>query len=102
MTRSGLSGVLAVGRIGQPLLDIPVAPGRAGLVVAAGLNAIAAVEEAGIETENHAMAAVHEFTELIPVAGLAESLLTSLKLHKRLTSLVEGGWGPTKDDGLYE
>ncbi|MBU1694452.1 MAG: DUF128 domain-containing protein [Verrucomicrobia bacterium] len=102
MTRAGLGGVLAVGRTGQPLLDIPVAPGRVGLVVAAGLNAIAAVEEAGIETENHAMAAIHEFAELIPVAGLAESLLTSRKLHKRLTSLVEGGRGPTRDYGLYE
>jgi len=102
MARNGLGGVLAMGRAGQPLLDIPVAPGRAGLVVAAGLNAMAAVEEAGIETENHAMAAIHEFAELVPVAGFSDALLTSRKLHKRLTSLVEGGRGPTRDYGLYE
>ena len=102
MTRAGLGGVLAVGRPGQPLLDIPVAHGRVGLVVAAGLNAIAAVEESGIETENHAMAALHEYAELIPAVRLSEALLTTRKLHKRLTSMLERGDGPAHDDGLYE
>lgn len=102
IARAGLGGVLAVGRPGQALLDIPVAAGRVGLVVAAGLNAMAAVEEAGIETENHAMAAVHEFAELVPVAGISESVLTSRKLHKRLASLVEGGRGAATDYGVYE
>jgi len=39
----GLGCVLAVGRPGRPLLDIPVSPGRVSLIVAAGLNALAAV-----------------------------------------------------------
>ncbi len=69
LKRSGLGGVLAVGVPGKALLDIPVSQGRVGLVVAAGLNSIAAVEEAGIPTENHAMAALYEFDKLSPAAG---------------------------------
>jgi len=37
-----------------------------GLIVAAGLNPVAAVEEAGIPTENRAMASLCEFDELLP------------------------------------
>ena len=41
--------------------------------LAAGLNAIGAVEEAGIETESHAMAALHEFDDLVPAGELGKS-----------------------------
>jgi len=68
---AGLNGVLLIGRPGRPLLDIPVSHGRAGLVVAAGLNPLGAIEEAGIETQNHAMSSLHEFSDLIPVGELA-------------------------------
>lgn len=57
----GLGGILLVGRPGQPLLDIPVAEGRAGMVVAGGLNPLAAIGETGISTENIAMGALYEF-----------------------------------------
>lgn len=61
----GLGAVLAVGKPNQPLLDIPVVEGRAGIVVAGGLNPLAAVEENGIGTENLAMGALFEFEALI-------------------------------------
>jgi len=70
---AGLGGVLLLGRPGRPLLDVPVPQGRVGLIVAAGLNPIAAVEEAGIETENHAMAVLHEFLALAPAGALPPS-----------------------------
>ena len=70
LSRAGLSGVLLIGRPGRPLLDIPVSQGRVGLIVAASLNPLGAIEEAGIETENHAMAALHEFDDLTPVSNL--------------------------------
>ncbi|MDZ4197916.1 MAG: NrpR regulatory domain-containing protein, partial [Kiritimatiellia bacterium] len=60
-----LDGVLAVGRPGRPLLGIPVQPGRAGLVVAAGLNPIAALEESGIETLSRAMACMADVRTLV-------------------------------------
>ena len=73
LARRGLAGVLSVGRPGRPLLDIPVQQGRAGLIVAAGLNPLAAVEEAGVQTVSHAMAALHEFADLIPASELRDA-----------------------------
>lgn len=44
----GFPGVLRVGRPNSPLLDIPVAEGRTGMIVLAGLNPFAALREAGV------------------------------------------------------
>jgi hypothetical protein len=66
LDKAGLGGILLIGRPGQPLLDIPVAEGRAGMIVAGGLNPMAAVEESGIVTENLAMGALVEFKNMIP------------------------------------
>ena len=60
----GLGGVLVVGKPDRPLLEVPVAHGRAGIVVAAGLNPIAAVQEAGVQTESRAMATLYDFKDL--------------------------------------
>lgn len=64
---AGLGGVQLLGRPGHPLLDIPVSPGRCGLIVSAGLNPLAAVDEYGIETVNLAMACLFGFADLTPV-----------------------------------
>ena len=102
LERAGLLGTVHVlGRPGQPLLDIPVAHGRVGLIVAAGLNPIAAMEEAGIETQSQALATLHEFSRLIPVSKLGEVTVTSRRLHKRLASLVESR-PPSPDGGIFE
>jgi hypothetical protein len=53
-----------MGEPSRPLLDIPVRQGRAGLVVVAGLNPLAAVQEAGIPTENRALARLCEVSAL--------------------------------------
>ena len=66
----GLGAIIAVGKPNQPLLDIPVGEGRAGIIVAGGLNPMAAVEESGIPTENLAMGALLDFSELIPFNDL--------------------------------
>jgi hypothetical protein len=68
MDQAGLGGLLVVGEPSRPLLEIPVDQGRAGIVVAAGLNPLAAVYEAGIATENRAMARLCEFEALQPFA----------------------------------
>lgn len=65
MQKAGLGGVLLVGRPGQPLLEVPVSTGRVGLVVIGGLNPLAAVEEAGIATSNHAMGTLMPYEELM-------------------------------------
>lgn len=61
----GLGGILLIGKPGRPLLDIPVPEGRVGMVVAGGLNPIAAVEEEGIPTENAALKLVFDFDNMI-------------------------------------
>ena len=62
----GLGGIMMIGKPGRPLLDIPVSEGRVGMIVAGGLNPIAAVEESGIATENVAMCSLFEFEQLVP------------------------------------
>ncbi|KMY67880.1 hypothetical protein AAU61_08480 [Desulfocarbo indianensis] len=74
MQKAGLGGVLLLGRPGQPLLEVPVSPGRVGLVVIGGLNPLAAVEEAGIATHNHAMGTLMPFEELASYQNIMDSL----------------------------
>jgi len=64
MENIGLGGILLIGRPGQPLLDIPVPEGKVGMIVTAGLNPVAALEEVGIETSSFAMGTLLEFAEL--------------------------------------
>lgn len=61
----GLGGILMIGKPGRPLLDIPVSEGMVGMIVAGGLNPLAAVEESGITTENIAMNTLFEFDQLV-------------------------------------
>ncbi len=75
MEQVGLGGVLLVGRPGQPLLEVPVSPGRVGLVVIGGLNPLAAVEEAGIATSNRAMGTLLPFEDLLPYEQALAPLL---------------------------
>lgn len=66
----GLEGIIAIGRPGQPLLEIPVSAGCVGMVLLAGLNPLAAVEEAGIETDNNALCTMVEFSKLRSLSEL--------------------------------
>lgn len=70
MRGCGIGGLLEFGQPNQPLFGIPVAEGRTGLVVAGGLNAIAAVHEAGIPVRIQSMAGLHEFSAFKPVETL--------------------------------
>lgn len=60
LQRAGMGGVLMIGRPGQPLLDISVAEGRTGFIVAGGLNPLAAVVEAGIHCELKSLSGLEE------------------------------------------
>lgn len=73
MEQVGLGGALMVGRPGQALLDVPVPEGRTGMIVAGGLNPLAAVEEIGIPTRNIALHTLYPFERLIPWTSLAEN-----------------------------
>ncbi len=62
--RWGLHGVLAIGGPSQPLTEVQVGLGRCGMIVCAGLNAIASVEEARIPTISHAMETIVDYEQL--------------------------------------
>lgn len=59
-----LRGVIAIGGESQSLMEVQVDVGRMAFVVCAGLNPIAAAEEAGIATVNRALAGVFEYRDL--------------------------------------
>jgi repressor of nif and glnA expression len=64
LVKKGLSGKIIFGKPNQPLLDIPVGVDKIGMIVAGGLNPIAAAEEAGISTESRAMSTLYDYTKL--------------------------------------
>ncbi|MFQ6044169.1 MAG: DUF128 domain-containing protein [Candidatus Poribacteria bacterium] len=68
LSEIGIGGVIALGKPSQPLLEIPVSAGCVGMVVLGGLNPIAALEEADIETENMAMSTMMEYSELVKLS----------------------------------
>lgn len=61
---AGIGRALMIGRLGQPILGMPVKMERVGIVVPGGLNPIAAVEEAGIETQTSALGTLVDYKQL--------------------------------------
>ena len=71
LDQAGLGGILEIGKPNQPLVDFPVHEGRTGMLVAGGLNPIAAIEEAGIPTASTALCTLFEFERLVHYRELA-------------------------------
>lgn len=65
MADIGIGGILLIGNPNQPLLEMPVGMDKAGMVIVGGLNPVAALEEADIPTESHAMATMFEYSRLM-------------------------------------
>ena len=65
LKKKGIGGILIIGNPNQPLLEMPVAVDKAGMVIVGGLNPIAALEEKGIPTVSKAMSTLYKFSELI-------------------------------------
>ncbi len=63
---SGIDGVLAIGKVSEPVCEVPVDLNKVGMILAGGLNPVCCAQEAGIDVENLAMSAVIEFGELRP------------------------------------
>jgi len=64
----GFSSTMIIGKPGQSTLQIPVSNGYTGLVVLAGLNPLAAVEENGIDTQNMSLSTPMDFNRLMPIS----------------------------------
>ncbi len=72
----GFNGVIALGDISEPVCQVPVGLDRVGLVLLGGLTPVAAVQEAGIETENRAMSTMMDYQELVSFQGVFERFTT--------------------------
>lgn len=79
MEKVGLGRPLVIGRPGQPLLDVPVSTGRVGLIIAGGLNPLAAVEESGISTTNDALNTLFDWKELFEYSELERDARMQLR-----------------------
>ncbi len=67
MSRIGLRGILAVGRANQPLMGIPVSEGRAGMIVIAGINPVAALIESGARIQIESLAQLIDYRLFTPL-----------------------------------
>mgnify|MGYP000858063289 CR=1 FL=1 len=65
LERIGVRGMAMIGQPSQPVLEVPVALDRIGFVVYAGLNPVAALEEARIETKCAALSTLYEWGDLV-------------------------------------
>ena len=70
----GLGGFMEIGWPDQPVLDLPVSPGRIGVVMIGGLNPIAVLEEQGHRVHCRALAGLLEYNRLFHYDELPEAL----------------------------
>ncbi|HNU85145.1 MAG: NrpR regulatory domain-containing protein [Pseudomonadota bacterium] len=63
---AGIDGVLAIGKVSEPVCEVPVDLNKVGMILAGGLNPVCCAQEAGIDVENLAMSALVEFGALRP------------------------------------
>ncbi len=64
LKQAGINGPLILGGSSKPVCQVPVGLNKVGVVLAGGLNPIAAAVEAGCTVSNKAMSRVIEFSEL--------------------------------------
>ena len=60
----GIGGLVMLGKISEPVCEIPVAHNKVGMILTDGLNPVAAAIEAGFEATNHAMCGVIDVGKL--------------------------------------
>lgn len=64
LSKRDIGGILMIGEPNKPLLGIQPGVDRAGLIIAGGLNPVAALEEMNISTESKAMSTMFPFNNL--------------------------------------
>lgn len=70
LEKLGINGVLSIGNPGKPICQTEVDINKAGMILVGGLNPIAAVHEAGIDTDNRAMSTIMAFEQLHSIEEL--------------------------------
>lgn len=70
LQQAHIGGLLVMGNTSEPVCEIPIDLNRVGMILVGGMNPVAAVEEAGIEAENHAMSTIIDYKELVNIEDL--------------------------------
>ena len=65
LKEASLGGLLVTGEVSRPVCGVPVELNKVGMILAGGLNPVAAAVESGIEVENHSMGSLIKYCELI-------------------------------------
>jgi hypothetical protein len=65
-----LGGVLLIGNISEPVCEIPMELNQVGIILIGGLNPIAAAQEAGMGSENHAMSVLVDYQSLVHISEI--------------------------------
>jgi repressor of nif and glnA expression len=63
-TSMGIADITQVGESGKSVLNAPIDPGKVGVVVYAGTNIMAAVEESGINVDTYPISTIMDFKDL--------------------------------------
>ena len=61
---AGIASITEIGKPGKSALNAPVDAGKVGVVVYAGTNIMAAVEETGIKVDTHPISTFIDFKDL--------------------------------------
>lgn len=64
LSKRGVRGILLIGEPNKPVLGVQPGIDKVGMVIAGGLNPIAALQASGIETESIAMSTLYPFLNL--------------------------------------
>jgi len=65
---AGLEGILLMGKISEPVCEIPIELNQVGVILIGGLNPVAAAAEAGFISESHAMSTIVDYKTLVKVS----------------------------------
>ncbi len=65
LREAGLGGLLMMSEVSRPVCGVPVDLNKVGMILAGGLNPVAAAAEAGVEVQNHSMGTLMEYRKLI-------------------------------------
>ncbi len=67
---AGLGGIFLMGRVSEPVCEIPLELNRIGVILVGGLNPVAAAVESGIMSESHASSILVDYQKLVKFSDI--------------------------------
>jgi len=70
LQEAGIDGIFSIGKVSEPVCQVPVDLNRVGIILLGGLNPVACAHELGIDVDNQSMSTVMNFRELRPFSEI--------------------------------